>query len=139
MAHSVGSGHTDPHRADSHLPSTMRAAAAARKWVAQRLGDWGHESMTPTAALVVSELVTNAVLHGAEPIEISLQEKGPMVRLEVSDGGTGGIIVRAPDPIGEGGRGLRIVDGVSATWGVRPQRPAGKVVWVDLGVAAECG
>lgn len=83
--------------------------------------------LTDDAVLVVSELVTNAVVHGCPPIELMVSITSVEVRLEVADEG------RGPDewfvPFDRpGSRGLAIVDAVSEQWGVR-QTASGKVVW----------
>lgn len=83
------------------------------------------------AALVVTELVTNAQLHGRLPAELRLLMGDGTVRVEVEDGGRS-----LPQPGGYGaeavtGRGLGLVAGLSRAWGV-DLLPSGKVVWAEL-------
>jgi hypothetical protein len=83
------------------------------------------------AELVVTELVTNAVLHGSPPVRLRVRRRRNRVLIEVSDG------AQLP-PVrgwrGEGmtGRGLEIVESLTYAWGVRPAEH-GKLVWAELG------
>ncbi|MCW2623028.1 MAG: ATP-binding region ATPase domain protein [Frankiales bacterium] len=93
-------------------------------------------SVVDDAALVISELVGNAVSHGTPlsdgSLSVSWELTTHSLRLEVSDGGTGPArLPRSASPDAEGGRGLRLVDAVSRRWGVRRVRD-GCVVWVEL-------
>jgi anti-sigma regulatory factor (Ser/Thr protein kinase) len=94
--------------------ATVARRAAERLFAAaldrRRLGD---------LALVVSELVTNAVVHGRGAITLRLQRDGEIARGEVVDEGGGfarQIRERGPDDVG--GRGLMIVESLSSRWGV---------------------
>jgi anti-sigma regulatory factor (Ser/Thr protein kinase) len=83
-------------------------------------------------AVVVSELVTNAVRHTTAPIHLTVQTSVDGVRLEVSD-----LAPRLPgppvlDPQAEGGRGLAIVAGLADAWGIDPIAGDGKIVWAEL-------
>jgi anti-sigma regulatory factor (Ser/Thr protein kinase) len=84
--------------------------------------------------LVVSELVTNAVVHGAEPIEMCASFEHETIRIEVSDSDPDVSIVAAPPHASKqiGGRGLEIVDSVTRSWGAIPNG-TGKIVWAELG------
>jgi anti-sigma regulatory factor (Ser/Thr protein kinase) len=80
--------------------------------------------------LVVSELVTNALVHGRSAPEIRAAVHRDRLHLEVLDGQPDPPRLRAPQ--GElGGFGLNIVDAVVLDWGWRPA-PDGKVVWADV-------
>jgi anti-sigma regulatory factor (Ser/Thr protein kinase) len=88
-------------------------------------------------ALVVSELMTNAVTHGRVPgtsgrqIAMSIEKAGTVYRIEVRDTQSDGMPVPGePDALGDGGRGLLLVDSLSDKWGVRPER-VGKTVWAE--------
>jgi anti-sigma regulatory factor (Ser/Thr protein kinase) len=81
-------------------------------------------------ALVVTELVTNAVLHGEPPIEVDLTNRSGRVRGNVSDGST--VLPRQiPAPDERGGFGLRIVESRTANWGVTPHE-GGKSIWFEI-------
>jgi anti-sigma regulatory factor (Ser/Thr protein kinase) len=87
------------------------------------------------ALLVLSELVTNAVLHGAEPIEVYVSRDDDLLRIEVSDGGSrgDGVTPRTHDDPRPGGRGLHIVNSLASRWGTT-DNDGGKTVWAEIGL-----
>ena len=98
--------------------------------------DAGLGSRTDSAMLVVSELVTNAVLHGRPPIELGMSRAGDDVRIEVFDADPHADAIAPvwePVPERSGGRGLRIVNALAHQWGVEPT-PEGKMVWAVVGL-----
>jgi two-component sensor histidine kinase len=80
-----------------------------------------------TAVLLISELVTNAVLHGTGEIRLTI-DFSDGARFAVSDEGHGRPVVR-PEPGPDGGWGLRLVGQLSRRWGVREGRTQ---VWFEL-------
>jgi Histidine kinase-like ATPase domain len=107
------------------------APRAARALVSRTLTDWGLGSHIATAALVVSELVTNAMTHAETDIDVTLSTHRRAIRVAVRD--------RSPDQpvqqdagLEEHGRGLILVAGLSRAWGVLPTADGGKVVWATL-------
>jgi anti-sigma regulatory factor (Ser/Thr protein kinase) len=84
------------------------------------------------ALLVVSEMVTNAVTHAASPCELRISVSPVAVRVEVVDRGTGTPDPMPPSTTRTGGRGLHLVDALTAAWGVEPQAEGGKTVWAEL-------
>ncbi len=118
---------------DLELPTGPEAVPTARRLVAERLtGVPG--SMLHDALLVVTELVANAVLHGAPPVLLTMDATAAGVRLEVRDHGAGvpASVTRPADALT--GRGLSLVGAVTGEWGVR-QEQQGKTVWAVLGTA----
>lgn len=114
-----------------HLDPITTGVRAARAFVRAQLHDWGRDDIAETAALVVSELVTNAVLHARSPVEVRLVRSGDAVQVRVSDASP---TLPRPRPAEEPaitGRGLRLVEAVAAEWGVEPAAP-GKVVWATV-------
>ena len=102
-----------------------RTTAILRRWrvPAAVIGD---------TQLAVSELVSNAVTHGEEPLDVRLTLMRESVRISVHDGNPVPPSVRTPSPGGlTGGRGLRIVAAVSERWGCATTR-RGKNVWCEL-------
>jgi anti-sigma regulatory factor (Ser/Thr protein kinase) len=112
------------------LPRSTSAAHGARHIVKQRFGELLAEQMLDDALLVVSELVTNAVLHGTGDIELRLAFDGQRLTGEVTDEGilfTGR--ARELDRHEAGGRGLDLVGSIADTWGLRERSAR---VWFEI-------
>ncbi|MFF2406792.1 ATP-binding protein [Streptomyces sp. NPDC058092] len=112
-----------------------RSVPAAREFVRGAVTDWGFGARLDDVLLCVSELSTNALVHGVPPgrgyrVRLLLREEGKLLRVEVHDSGDGRPGVREPD--GESGRGLVIVAALADLWGVGERNP-GKVVWCEFG------
>ena len=88
--------------------------------------------MIQDTELVVTELVTNALLHGEPPVTIRLLILGPRIRVEVEDAGRAIPIRSLSDPDSMTGRGLALMSSLANRWGVDPGRSGGKVVWAEL-------
>ncbi len=88
--------------------------------VGTALRSWGLGAQSPVLELAVSEIVTNAMVHGKGEIEVHLTASGPEVRLEVVDEGTDSAtpVRREPAPGVIGGWGLNVLDQLSDDWGV---------------------
>ncbi|MFI1367043.1 ATP-binding protein [Streptomyces griseochromogenes] len=117
------------------LPWTPAACRLARTAVRDALPRWSLGELVPAAELLVSELVCNALRHGASPLRLTL-ERVPDLRCSVSDGSS-----KPPRPAAgpedEGGRGLALVDMLAARWGCERGLPAGKTVWFELHAEAD--
>lgn len=112
------------------LPRDPRSAAAARATVRDALRGWTIENdAIDEVALLVSELVTNAILHGQEDVEVAVRLLPDAVRVEVADSGR--VLPLRSTDADESGRGLAIVEALAHRWGVEP-RPEGKVVWFEV-------
>ena len=118
------------------LPPVARSARAARDLVARTCLDWGCSSSVGTATLVVSELVTNAMLHAGTDLTVSVARCGPRVRIAVRDANGRPPEPRRPDTSQIAGRGMLLVAAVSEEWGVLPTGDGGKVVWAVLPAGA---
>ena len=103
----------------------------ARRWVADRCAELRLDLDRTDLMLLVSELVTNACVHGTEPIRVHLDVDQGRVRVEVEDGSPVMPGVQRPDERSTVGRGLLIVESLSRAWGAEPFR-AGKVVWAEV-------
>jgi anti-sigma regulatory factor (Ser/Thr protein kinase) len=115
------------------LPALPMSAPLARSWAQAVMRGWAlPESVTEEAALVVSELVTNAARHSEEQVRIELSHPGDVL-VEVFDRSHRLPRVAEITLDGTAGRGLHIVASVAAEWGVREQDD-GKVVWARLPV-----
>jgi anti-sigma regulatory factor (Ser/Thr protein kinase) len=117
------------------LPSTTAAAGIARSFLARALR-LEPADVVDTAALLTTELVANAVLHGGDPVRLQLRRHAGRLRVEVLDGGQ-----PFPVPTGtvwslthEGGRGLLLVQALASSWGCESNgpAPAGKTLWFEL-------
>lgn len=87
------------------------------------------------AGVVVAELLSNAARACRSRIALRLDVHHGSIRIEVYDDGPGVPVERPVRGNQVGGRGLRIVDSLSASWGTIP-RPAGKCVWSELSVVS---
>lgn len=103
------------------------AASTAREWIAAALDGWPAQSLD-TARLLVSELVTNAVLHARTEIGLRYRLDGTRARVEIADGRRDGPLPKRYAPDSPTGRGLRLVAGLASEWGVT-RSPQGKTVW----------
>ncbi|MGW7282905.1 ATP-binding protein [Streptomyces sp. NPDC054844] len=118
----------------------------ARDFTRQALYAWGwlpsatadQRAAAEDVLLVVSELVTNACLHAEGPDELLITCEKKVIRLEVSDRGTGQPAPRTPHRAGRpGGHGMFIVQRLCLDWGVvRTPGVAGKRVWAELAAPA---
>jgi DNA-binding NarL/FixJ family response regulator len=108
------------------------APSQARRIVSDVLSHWGHGELLDDAAIVVSELVTNAVRHAASPSIVVVNRIADGVRIEVRDEGLGTPSPGAATSAAEGGRGLAIVAALARDWGVVAGERS-KAVWVELG------
>ncbi len=112
------------------LPSELTSASRARSLIRRPLRRWGLSELQPTAELLVSELVTNAVRYAQGKIGLRLVLEGGLV-CEVLDESAALPRLRHPDDSDERGRGLQVVSQLAQRWGAR-RAASGKVVWCEL-------
>ncbi|MBD9702148.1 MULTISPECIES: ATP-binding protein [Streptomyces] len=118
------------------FPAQPGAVRDARAVVRGQLREWGLEVLADITALLVSELVTNALRHATGPIGVRLvrpADPSGTLLVEVSDPLPDPPRERAADVDDESGRGLQLVACSSRAWGTRPGE-AGKTVWFELAV-----
>lgn len=106
----------------------VRAARRLTSSTLQSVAD----GVASDATLVVTELVTNAVLHGVPPISLRIQGGRQRVRIEVTDCGRSMPLRGRAGSDGMTGRGLAVVESLTNAWGIEPAED-GKVVWAELG------
>jgi anti-sigma regulatory factor (Ser/Thr protein kinase) len=107
------------------------AAHAARRFVDEALTSWGDHDLVEDGTLIVSELATNAIIHGGSPFRVSIERTADVVRIAVEDAGPG---LPVSTPAAEGalnGRGITIVEELARRWGC-DGLDEGKVLWVEL-------
>src|SRR6185503_6965708 len=97
-----------PGIADAVLPlgPDPGSAAMARRFTAETLGGWGATELTDTAVLLVSELVTNAVLHARSSSELVVRRVDTGIRVELRDENPAAPTVKAYSTDAGTGRGL---------------------------------
>lgn len=104
----------------------------ARSFASEALTDWGLPDRAEDIRLCVSELVTNALVHGTAPgrgFLVKLDVDNEVVRLEVHDSRSQHPQARQAASTDTSGRGLVLVNALADGWGVRDRTPFGKVVW----------
>ncbi|MDX2939209.1 ATP-binding SpoIIE family protein phosphatase [Streptomyces ipomoeae] len=111
------------------LPPEPSAVANARNLTGAQLAAWGLDDLAFTTELVVSELVTNAIRYGAEPIRLRLIRQDVLI-CEVSDGSSTSPRLRHARTTDEGGRGLFLVAQFTRRWGTR-YTTTGKIIWAE--------
>jgi anti-sigma regulatory factor (Ser/Thr protein kinase) len=112
------------------LPADNSAPAAARALVRAVAGPPGVSRDAEVAALLISEVVTNAVRHGFAPIAVEIACAASALRVEVHDS-SHELPARNRHPDAAGGYGLVLVDSLAARWGAESE-PDGKVVWFEV-------
>ncbi|MEO5680277.1 MAG: ATP-binding protein [Acidimicrobiales bacterium] len=120
-------------RLELQLPRTAQSARRARRTIAAFLDPTDVPgAVVDDLLLLVSELVTNAVVHAGSPPVVSLDADEQRIKVAVADRDPGSRpSIGAPGPGATSGRGVLLVDRLSARWGVEPQS-SGKVVWFEL-------
>ena len=116
-----------------HLEPVVESTPVARHWIAAHLRDLPAD-VTGCAALLTSELVTNAVLHAATPLCVTLHILPDRIRVDVADGNPHfpshqGVRHATRPP----GRGLTLFNTLASNWGVQAV-DGGKIVWFELPV-----
>jgi len=133
----------EPQQSELVLGAFRSAVPCARKHAQQMLWEWGKASLAEDAELVVSELMTNAVLasealRDSRPdppiVQMWLSARDERVLIQVWDASEQMPHRREPDPEADGGRGLSIVEAFSTSCGVYELADgAGKIVWAIVG------
>ncbi len=108
------------------------AGRAARHATADIIQRWDlRPAVVGDSCLVVSELVTNALVHGRSDVMLRLLKTDDRLRIEVFDDNTRLPAMVAPDPQSLSGRGLFLIAALVSTWGTE-RTPNGKVVWAEF-------
>jgi len=110
---------------------SREAPATARHFAVATVREWGLADVADDAALVVTELAANAIVHAGSGFTVILSARGNVLRIAVRDGcplPAEGQAALMPLPL----HGLGAVDALAGRWGVESLGKAGKTVWVDL-------
>ncbi|BDH12309.1 SpoIIE family protein phosphatase [Streptomyces hygroscopicus] len=119
----------DPaHVAEWDVARDPAAVSPVRNDCARQLADWGLERIAYGTELILSELITNAIRYGAEPIHVRLLHTPGTLISEVSDGSSTSPHIRQAKDTDEEGRGLFLVAQFAEHWGTR-YSPRGKTIW----------
>jgi anti-sigma regulatory factor (Ser/Thr protein kinase) len=130
-AEDAADGRTGTPARRSRLPlRTASGSSTARRFTERCLERWGlsESALGDDAVLVVSELVTNALIHGELAEELRLSWHPPSLTIEVRDTGPGLPRLHHPDTTDSGHRGLEIVATLAASWAVIPGPACTKTV-----------
>lgn len=111
--------------------NSRAAVSGARHFATATAHEWGLAPMVDVLALLVSEVVTNAVLHTDSAGVLRLSELDAGVRVDVADESTTRPTLGTVDLAAGSGRGLHLVDKLADAWGI-DLREDGKVVWFEL-------
>lgn len=100
------------------MPLDPAAVAGMRETVSRKLDEWGLSELGFSTELVLSELITNAMRYGSEPIHVRLIHDRTLI-CEVSDSSSTSPHLRYAATMDEGGRGLFLVSQMAERWGTR--------------------
>jgi len=114
------------------LEPVVESTPRARHWVAGLMRD-APDDVIECAALLTSELVTNAVLHAATPFTVTLHLMEDRIRVDVADGSPVVPAIKDYGTDAATGRGLTLFDTLASNWGVLPVL-GGKIVWFEIPV-----
>ena len=121
--------------AELRLGKEPDAVPKARRFVASSLNG-APLPLVHDVELVVTELVTNSLLHGEPPVAVRLEDRGESIRIEVEDAGRSLPVVATRSTEAMTGRGLTLVASLATGWGVDLGRSGSKVVWAELPTGA---
>lgn len=127
---------TDGHACSRVYLPAPESVPAARHFVVGVLRSWGYDDLCADAALIVSELATNALHHAASPFRAVVDRRRGDLRIGVEDATHAPLERRQATGDDISGRGVEIVQALSRRWGYSPL-PGGKVVWAELPLGAD--
>lgn len=130
----------EDHVVSWDLPSDATVVSEARALATRTLKRWHLEELEFTTELIVSELVTNAIRYGGDPIRLRLIRQSALI-CEVADGSSTSPRLRHARTTDEGGRGLFLIAQMAHSWGTR-YTAEGKIIWAEQSLpsaaAEEC-
>ena len=125
------------HRVEVQLAALLTSPRASRLFITRALLGWQLTPLVASVSLVVSELVTNSIVHATSSVHVTLSMAEDRVQLTVRDHGDGYPTAPSDDPDNDslGGRGMLVVEESTVGWGVLAARPSGKTVWAVFDAA----
>ena len=118
-------------QARANLAGELESPGRARRFVDETLRRWDCEEQLDVVGLLVSELVTNAVVHAGSDVEIGVQLTDDGIRIDVLDASTAQPVRRTAELYDTSGRGLELVEALATRWGI-DSGPFGKSVWFEV-------
>jgi GAF domain-containing protein/anti-sigma regulatory factor (Ser/Thr protein kinase) len=112
------------------------AVPKARRFAVAALSGLFPDELVDDAALIISELVTNAFLHGDPPVVVRISARAHLVHIEVADVSRSAPMRGRPDATAMTGRGMGLIESLSSRWGVAPEA-TGKRVWCELETSSD--
>lgn len=121
------------------LTAGPRSAGTARRFITDFcIAADLDEDVRHKAALLTSELVTNAIRYGGSHALLEARMPSGSLRIAVHDANPGlPVLGTAPDLTAEGGRGVQLLTTLADRWGVEATASGGKAVWLELDVPGE--
>jgi len=113
------------------LPPKPASATQARRLAREQLASIVPPDALDTVALLVTELVTNAILHARTPLQLQIETRPNHVRIGVEDASDRQPELRSHPSDAVTGRGLALVEALASSWGVE-STSSGKVVWCEI-------
>ena len=119
-------------RRQIQMPLPPGSLSSLRQWARSWMEQHPSDAESDSVILVMTEMVTNSVRHGCEPVTVDLVETLPTLMLCVSDGSSDKPLRPTARTGDEGGRGLTIYDALTGRWGVWLNPGGGKTVWCEF-------
>lgn len=118
-------------RRSEAFPPEPSSAGGARRLVTRALEEWNADELVDTCSLLVSELVTNSLLHAASDVLVHVDLDDQLVRVGVADRSTTVPVRRQYGAQAATGRGLELVEALATRWGI-DTGPEGKTAWFEV-------
>ncbi|MGW3569087.1 ATP-binding protein [Streptomyces sp. NPDC000941] len=132
----------DERRAQARYPRHKASVKTARTLARQLATEWELDGLKDDLELIISELVTNAVIHAktarGREIALTFDLNPRRLRVEVKDSGDGcpRCSPNGEESESESGRGLAVVEALAEKWGVS-ERVIGKIVWAEMSLTGK--
>ena len=120
-----------PKRLEAEFECSRESVRAAREFLAVTMASWDCDDEEQVAALLTTEIVTNAIVHAGTAYRLAVELVPPELMVEVFDGDPTLPVRMAAAAHAESGRGLALLEAMAARWGARAHS-GGKAVWFAL-------